>query len=221
MSRKTDAVSSKKPSRKALVIKPANAISLYAEISEATDLLGDKALQIAVYDIDAMKTVMLLISQNTVAPGAFAEALVGVRKPDALKRSRLVIQEGPARELAVQWSSAADNLLHGLSTNEMAELCGLTKYDKRLDWYARTVSKAVRRAFSLEVGWYHGRFRILTASQVRAKESRLARHNVKGGAQRAEDRLGLKTGGEARPSDTLFVQAALFEDIEAQEKNND
>ena len=166
------------------------------------------------YDVRFMHTVMLLISENTVAPGAFAQALNTITLPDSRDRQRPAMLPGPARELAVQWSSHADNLLHGLSTEQMAALCGLTRYDKRLDWYCRTISRAVRRALKVETGWYRGRFRILTTAQVRVKETRLARNNLQGGARRSEARLGIQTGGGMKAISTLYVQAALFEEVE-------
>ena len=194
--------------------RPVNDVMLYAEMSDAVDILGDKALKIAVYDVRYMHTVMLLISENTVAPGAFAEALNTVKLPDSRDRQRPAMLPGPAKELAVQWSSHADNLLHGLSTEQMASLCGLTRYDKRLDWYCRTITRAVRRALKVEIGWYRGRFRVLTTAQVKIKETRLARNNLQGGARRSDARLGIQTGGGMKATSTLYVQAALFEDVE-------
>ncbi|MBZ9750759.1 hypothetical protein K7W42_07780 [Deinococcus sp. HMF7604] len=190
-------------------------------MNAAIELMGTQALEIAVYDMRYLHPVVLVITQNFTEPGHMANVVIQAKTTDKRGRQRKAMNSGPAEKLFISWTSNAVNLLHGLTRNEMAQLCGMTRYDMRLDWYCKTIAKVCRKVLHLEVGWYKGRFRVLTAKQVRAKETTLVRHNVVGGAKRADDRLDIQTGQKYKATGTVQVQATLFENEEAAEMGID
>lgn len=212
-------MSKKKKYPKQIKPMPTAQVTLYSEINDAIEVMGKQALEIAVYDMHYLHPVVLVITQNFTQPGHMADIVIQAKTTDKRGRERRAMNNGPAEKLFVQWTTNAVNLLRGLSRQEMAELCGLTKYDMRLDWYCKTISKVCRKVLHLEVGWYKGRFRVMTAKQVRAKETGLVKRNVVGGAGRADDRLKIETGKKYKPTGQVQVQALLFENEAAAEAN--
>jgi hypothetical protein len=187
--------------------------ALWVEIDQAVEAGGPKALQIAFYDIQQLPDIMRVIQGNRVTPGHAAELLETARTVDAKGRETPIMRDGAALHLARRYSLSCNDLTRGMSWKDMAALAGLSNYDTRLRPLCKAISVAALKAWGMELGWFRGHFRVLTAKQSAEKETKLLKDNVGGGVRRSEKKLAIATNKGLKSSGTADYQVMLFEGV--------
>ena len=186
--------------------------ALWAEITEAVAIGGPKALQIAFYEVTDLPGIMRVLEANKEAVGAAGALLEAARLPNTGGRERPVMHQGPALELLRRYTVNCADLTRGVAWDDMAEMAGLSPYDMRLRPLCKAISKAAFRAWGMELGWYGGRFRVLTAKQAAEKETKLLEQNVRGGIKRNEVKRKPALNQDMTGSNVSY-QGMLFEGV--------
>lgn len=186
---------------------------------EVVNALGKGALDIAVVSDGPSKSTELkvlevaeLVARNQEKPGEFAEYIVKAKRPSASGREIAVLREGKVKRALIHWAGKSGNLMKGMTRRELAKFFRMAPTDKRLDQIAKGIESALLNSLGVRAGWSQGRFRILTAKQVEAKQ-RQRQMQIQGIVNAAEkDQRFLEARGAEQVGEANF-QVRLLSDV--------